>query len=264
MVKTAHEMGIHADLPAVLPMAIGTDEMTLLELTSAYQTFASMGEQATPYAVESVIDASGRQIYQHTPLNHQVIDPNVAYLMTGALKAVLRFGTGASSSRLGIDFPAAGKTGTTQDYKDGYFIGYTPEVVCGVWVGFDQPAPTGMTGAQSALPAWVDFMVSTAPDDAQDFAIPSGIEMATIDPASGGLATPACPRTVMLPFLIGSAPTQLCPLHGGLLASVPPLIPPEVSVPAAMPSAVPNAVPSPTNSDVFGKIGSFFGSLFHH
>jgi penicillin-binding protein 1B len=264
MVKTAHEMGIHADLPAVLPMAIGTDEMTLLELTSAYQTFASMGEQATPYAVESVIDASGRQIYQHTPLNHQVIDPNVAYLMTGALKAVLRFGTGASSSRLGIDFPAAGKTGTTQDYKDGYFIGYTPEVVCGVWVGFDQPAPTGMTGAQSALPAWVDFMVSTAPDDAQDFAIPSGIEMATIDPASGGLATPACPRTVMLPFLIGSAPTQLCPLHGGLLASVPPLIPPGVSVPAAMPSAAPNAVPSPTNSDVFGKIGSFFGSLFHH
>ncbi len=262
MVKTAHEMGIQTDLPAVLPMAIGADEVTLLELTSAYQTFASMGEQATPYAVESVIDASGRQIYQHTPQTRQVIDPNVAYLMTGGLKAVLRFGTGASSSRLGIDFPAAGKTGTTQDYKDGYFIGYTPDVVCGVWVGFDQPAPTGMTGAQSALPAWVDFMVSTAPDDAQDFAIPSGIEMATIDPASGGLATSACPRTVKLPFLIGSAPTQLCPLHGGLLASMPPPSPPEVSAPAAMPSVVPNAVPSPTNSDVFGKIGSFFGSLF--
>src|SRR5208283_302003 len=177
---------------------------------------------STPYAVESVIDASGRQIYQHTPQTHQMIDPNVAYLMTGALKAVLRFGTAASSSHLGIDFPAAGKTGTTQDYKDGYFIGYTPDVVCGVWVGFDQPAPTGMTGAQSALPAWVDFMVSTAPDDAQDFAIPSGIEMATIDPASGGLATPACPRTMSLPFLIGSAPTQQCPLHsGGLLASMP-------------------------------------------
>jgi penicillin-binding protein 1B len=265
MVKTAHEMGIHADLPAVLPMAIGADEMTLIELTSAYQTFASMGEQATPYAVESVIDASGRQIYQHTPQTHQVIDPNVAYLMTGALKAVLRFGTGASSARLGIDFPAAGKTGTTQDYKDGYFIGYTPDVVCGVWVGFDQPAPTGMTGAQSALPAWVDFMVSTAPDDAQDFAIPSGIEIATIDPASGGLATPACPRAVKLPFLIGSAPTQLCPLHGGLLASAP--LPPmstSVSMPAAMPSPAPNALPSPTKSDMFGKIGSFFGSLFHH
>ncbi len=264
MVKTAHEMGIHSDLPAVLPMAIGADEVTLLELTSAYQTFASMGEQATPYAVESVIDANGKQIYQHTPETSQVIDPNVAYLMTGGLKAVLRSGTGASSARLGIDFPAAGKTGTTQDYKDGYFIGYTPEVVCGVWVGFDQPAPTGMTGAQSALPAWVDFMVSTAPDDAQDFAIPSGVEFATIDPASGGLATPACPRIVRLPFLIGSAPTQQCPLHGGLLASIPPAVPPEASVPAAMPSPEPNAAPSATNSDMFGKVGSFFRSLFSH
>jgi penicillin-binding protein 1B len=264
MVKTAHEMGIHADLPAVLPMAIGADEMTLLELTSAYQTFASMGEQATPYAVESVIDASGREIYRHAPQTHQVIDPNVAYLMTGGLKAVLRSGTGASSTRLGIDFPAAGKTGTTQDYKDGYFIGYTPEVVCGVWVGFDQPAPTGMTGAQAALPAWVDFMVATAPDDAQDFAIPSGIEMAAIDPASGGLATPACPRVVKLPFLIGSAPTQQCPLHGGLLASMPPATAPVESAPAAMGSPAPSAVPSSTNSDVFGKIGSFFGSLFSH
>ena len=264
MVKTAHEMGIHSDLPAVLPMAIGADEVTLLELTSAYQTFASMGEQATPYAVESVIDANGKQIYQHTPETSQVIDPNVAYLITGGLKAVLRSGTGASSARLGIYFPAAGKTGTTQDYKDGYFIGYTPEVVCGVWVGFDQPAPTGMTGAQSALPAWVDFMVSTAPDDAQDFAIPSGVEFATIDPASGGLATPACPRIVRLPFLIGSAPTQQCPLHGGLLASIPPAVPPEASVPAAMPSPEPNAAPSATNSDMFGKVGSFFRSLFSH
>ncbi|HVN29795.1 MAG TPA: penicillin-binding transpeptidase domain-containing protein, partial [Candidatus Binataceae bacterium] len=262
MVKTAHEVGIHQDLPAVLPMAIGADEMTLLELTSAYQTFASMGEQATPYAVESVVDASGREIYHHTPQTRQVIDPNIAYLMTGGLKAVLKSGTAASSTRLGVDFPAAGKTGTSQDYKDGYFIGYTPELVCGVWVGFDQPAPTGMTGAQSALPAWVDFMVATAPDDAEDFAIPSGIEMASIDPASGGLATPACPRTMRLPFLLGTVPTQQCPLHGGVFASNP--TPPEVSsMPAAMPMPTPNAMPSPTNSDVFGKIGNFFSSLFH-
>jgi len=264
MVKTAHEMGITTDLPAVLPMAIGADEVTLLELTSAYQTFASMGEQGTPYAVESVLDAHGREIYQHAAQTRQVIDPNVAYLMTGALKAVLRYGTGAPSARLGVDFPAAGKTGTTQDYKDGYFMGYTPEIVCGVWVGFDQPAPTGMTGAQSALPAWVDFMVSTAADDAPDFAIPSGVEMASIDPTSGGLATAACPRAIKLPFLIGSAPTQQCSLHGGLLASAPPTPPVEAAVPAAIPSPEPNASASPSNSDVFGKIGNFFGSLFSH
>ena len=121
-----------------------------------------------------------------------------------------------------------------------------------------------MTGAQSALPAWVDFMVSTAPDDAQDFAIPSGIEMATIDPASGGVATSACPRTVKLPFLIGTAPTQQCALHGDLLASAPPPTAPEVSFPAAMPSPEPKAVPSATNLDIFDRIGSFFGSLFSH
>jgi hypothetical protein len=106
-------------------------------------------------------------------------------------------------------------------------------------------------------------MVSTAPDDAQDFAIPSGIEMAAIDPTSGGLATPACPHVFRLPFLIGSAPTQLCPLHsGGLLASMPAPAPPELSAPAAEPSPAPAAAPSATNSDIFGKIGSFFGSLF--
>jgi penicillin-binding protein 1B len=264
MVKTAHELGIRDDLPAVLPMSIGADEMTLLELTSAYQAFASSGSRSTPYAVESVIDGGGHEVYQHAEDAHQVIDPNVAYLMTGALKEVLRLGTGASSSRLGIDFPAAGKTGTTQDFKDGYFIGYTPELVCGAWVGFDQPAPTGMTGASAALPAWVDFMVATAPDDAQDFPQPSGIEMATIDPASGGLATPSCPRKVELPFLIGTAPTQQCPLHGGLFASTPISIP-FGSSPSTFgaPPLQPNPSASPAQSDVFGKIGSFFGSFFH-
>jgi penicillin-binding protein 1B len=263
MVQTAHEMGIHEDLPAVLPMAIGADEVTLLELTSAYQVFASLGSESSPYAVEAVADASGREVYRHTPDAHQEIDQNVAYLMTGALKAVLRYGTGASSQRLGINFPAAGKTGTTQDFKDGYFIGYTPDVVCGAWVGFDQPAPTGMTGAQSALPAWVDFMISTAPDDAPDFAQPSGVEMATIDPASGGLATAACPRKLELPFLLGTAPTQRCSLHGGMFAasaSMPP-IPTEGTPPSSMPQ--PSASPSPANSDVFGKLGSLLSSLFH-
>jgi len=263
MVKTAHEVGIHSELPAVLPMAIGADEITLLELTSAYQTFASAGAWAMPYSVESVLDASGHEVYRHRPEVRQVIDPNVAYLMTGGLKAVLRSGTGASSARLGVAFPAAGKTGTTQDYRDGYFIGYTPEVVCGVWVGFDQPAPTGMTGAQAALPAWADFMNATSPDALEDFAIPSGIEMASIDPASGGLATPACPRTMDLPFLIGTAPRRQCPLHGGILASAPHEIAPAAAMPAAIPSPEPSASASPTQSDVLGKIGSFFGSLFH-
>jgi penicillin-binding protein 1B len=266
IVKTAHEMGIHEDLQAYLPISIGADETTLLELTSAYQVFATEGDQSPTYAVEAVIDAKGHLIYQHEDQSNRIIRPAVAYLITGALKAVLRYGTGASAGRLGIDFPAAGKTGTTQDYKDAYFIGYTPAIVCGVWVGFDQPESLGMTGAQAALPAWVQFMQDAAPADPEDFPEPSGITMATIDPETGGLATPACPKQISLPFLIGTAPTQMCPLHGGILASVPappPAFSPTMPAPGAPPPQ-PVAAASPSSSDVFGAIGHFFKGIFSH
>jgi membrane carboxypeptidase/penicillin-binding protein len=268
-VRTAHELGVSADLPAVLPISIGADEVTLLELVGAYQAFASEGILAEPYAVESVVDAKDHVIYHHEDVSDRVIRPAVAYLITGALKAVLRYGTGASSARLGLDFPAAGKTGTTQDYKDAYFIGYTPRIVCGVWVGFDEPASLGLTGAQAALPAWVQFMIDSAPAQPEDFPEPSGVTTAVIDPETGGLATSSCPQAVSLPFLIGTAPTQMCPVHGGMLASGPSPAPLPVSgtsmpEPNAMPSAAPAGVASPSNSDVFGAIGHFFDGLFHH
>jgi len=266
IVKTAHEMGIHEDLQAYLPISIGADETTLLELTSAYQVFATEGEQSPPYAVEAVIDAKGHLIYQHEDQSNRIIRPAVAYLITGALKAVLRYGTGASAGRLGLDFPAAGKTGTTQDYKDAYFIGYTPAIVCGVWVGFDQPESLGLTGAQAALPAWVQFMQDAAPAVPEDFPEPSGITMATVDPESGGLATPACPKQIPLPFLIGTAPTQMCPLHGGILASVPvapPVFNPTTPAPGTPPPQ-PVAAASPSSSDVFGAIGNFVRGIFSH
>src|SRR5216684_331589 len=243
IVRTAHEMGIHEDLPAVLPISIGADETTLLELASAYQVFATEGVQSPPYAVEAVVDAKGHEIYQHAEEENRVIRPAAAYLITGALKAVLRYGTGASAGRMGLDFPAAGKTGTTQDYKDAYFIGYTPQIVCGVWVGFDEPQSLGLTGAQAALPTWVQFMQDAAPADPEDFPEPSGITMATIDPESGGLATSACPKQVPLPFLDGTQPTQICPLHGGIFASAP--APPLPGMPGAEPSPGGFATPQP-------------------
>jgi penicillin-binding protein 1B len=265
IVKTAHEMGIHEDLQAYLPISIGADETTLLELTSAYQVFATEGEQSPPYAVEAVVDAKGHQIYHHEDESNRVIRPAVAYLITGALKAVLRYGTGASAGRLGLDFPAAGKTGTTQDYKDAYFIGYTPAIVCGVWVGFDEPESLGLTGAQAALPAWVQFMQDAAPADPEDFPEPSGVTMATIDPETGGLATPSCPKQVALPFLIGTEPTQMCSLHGGMFASAPAPVPVSTTMPP--PSSTqpqPVAAASPSSSDVFGAVGKFFKGIFSH
>ncbi|HEV2170002.1 MAG TPA: penicillin-binding transpeptidase domain-containing protein, partial [Candidatus Binatus sp.] len=265
IVRTAHELGIQEDLPEVLPISIGADETTLLELAGAYQIFASGGEQDPPYAVESVVDASGHMIYHHDDLSQQVLRPAVAYLITGALKAVLRYGTGARAAGLGLDFPAAGKTGTTQDFHDGYFIGYTPRIVCGVWVGYDEPQSIGMPGADAALPAWVHFMTDAVPSDSPEFAEPSGIVMAAIDPQSGGLATPQCPRNLSLPFLVGSEPTQQCPLHGGLLASIPNPFgssTPPAGAPSPATVAGPGAMPSPSSNSVLGGIGSFFSKMF--
>ncbi|MGC1344208.1 MAG: PBP1A family penicillin-binding protein, partial [Candidatus Binataceae bacterium] len=262
IVQTAHELGIQEELPAVLPISIGADETTLLELVGAYQVFANAGAQDPPYAVASVVDAAGHVIFHHQDDENRVINPSVAYLITGALEQVLRYGTGASAQRMGLKFPAAGKTGTTQDYHDGYFIGYTPDLVCGVWVGFDEPQSLGMPGASAALPAWVSFMIHAVPDDSPDFAEPSGVVMATIDPQSGGLATPACPRAIALPFLVGTAPTTPCGGEG-ILASLPAALggtpnppPGATSAPGAIPP-IPSTSPSP------GGISGFFHRLFH-
>jgi penicillin-binding protein 1B len=267
IVKTAHELGLHEHLPAVLPISIGADETTLLELTGAYQAFASGGIEAPPFAVMDVVDGAGHVVYHHEDDSQRVVQPAVAYLITGALRQVLRYGTGAAAPRMGVTFPAAGKTGTTQDYHDAYFIGYTPDLVCGVWVGFDEPRSIGLTGAGAALPAWAHFMVATAGPGSPDFPEPSGITMATIDPQSGGLATAACPRAIALPFLLGTAPTNMCPLHGGGMYASAPAANPVVGAAGAPPppqaAPMPSAAPSPSSESVFGSVGRFFSGIFH-
>ena len=111
--------------------------------------------------------------------------------------------------------PAAGKTGTTNDYGDAWFAGYTPDLVTVVWVGFDRRQPIGLAGAQAALPIWTAFMKrATAGRPARDFEVPGGIVLATVDPASGGRATSACPETIVEAFLEADVPTRECPLHG--------------------------------------------------
>ncbi|MGH7815363.1 MAG: transglycosylase domain-containing protein [Candidatus Binataceae bacterium] len=266
IVRTAHQLGITNDLPAVLPIAIGADEVTLLELTGAYQVFADAGIRMPPYAVESAVDAKGHLIYQHQDDSQREIRPAVAYLITGALRAVLRYGTGASAPRLGLDFPAAGKTGTTQDYHDAYFAGYTPDIVCGAWVGFDRPESIGLTGASAALPAWVAFMKAAAPAVSDEFPEPPGVTIAAIDPESGGLASPSCPRSVAMPFLLGTAPTRYCAPSGAIIATGPRPVPAPIRVAPGVtpppPPPGPIAAPSPASSGVFGSVGRFFSGIF--
>jgi penicillin-binding protein 1B len=267
MVSTAHLMGIRGNLPNYLPISIGAGEVTLLDLAAAYSVFASGGVLRAPYAVEAVTDAHEHLIYRHVSEPSRLMSRAVAYLMTGALQAVFSYGTAAGAARLGLDFPAAGKTGTTEDYRDAYFMGYTRDLVTGIWVGFDKPQSIGLSGAQAALPAWVDFMLTSDRQPEAGFGDPPpGITMVTIDPTSGGLATDQCPKKAALPFLTGTEPTRICPLHGGLMASTAPVT---STLPEGNPVSNPNpglAAPSPTPaaSNVFGSVGKFFGSLFGH
>jgi penicillin-binding protein 1B len=265
IIRTAHAMGINENLPNYLPISIGAADMTLLELTSAYQVFASGGVERPPYAITSVVDGQGHLIYEYRGRQRRLMSHAIAYLMTGALRGVLQFGTAASAEKIGLNFDAAGKTGTTDDYRDAYFIGYTRQLVCGVWVGFDQPESIGLTGAQAALPGWVHFMTKAVRQPQLGFGPPpGGITMVTVDPTSGGIATPSCPRTVSLPYLSGTEPTQQCTLHGGMFAGLT-----HSPVTTADSGAAPDNGPAPAaqpgppaHNGFFGAVGNFFGSVF--
>ena len=272
IIRTARSLGITSPLPDYLPITIGAGEVTLLELTGAYQVFASGGVVRPPFAIEAIVDGGNHVIYEHPTTQERLMSRAVAYLITGALQGVFQYGTASSAARLGLNFQAAGKTGTTDDYRDAYFMGYTRRLVTGVWVGFDAPETIGLTGAAAALPAWIQYMNNAVRQPALGFGPPPpGIVMLSIDPASGGIATPACPRVQQLPFLEGTEPTQLCALHSGSSA------PAATTVASGAPggstdteaangavSATPAPSPGPgtaTNS-VFGAVGNFFGSIF--
>jgi penicillin-binding protein 1B len=143
--------------------------------------------------------------------------------MTHLLQGVVdtATGTGHSARVVGLTGAAAGKTGTTDDTGDAWFIGYTPDIVAGVWVGHDSNSPTGLTGAQGALPIWTDFVRAVAgPDTPREFPVPDGIVWRSVDPLSGDLATPACPHARREPFLVGTEPHEPCTLHRPALTAV--------------------------------------------
>ena len=277
IIRTAHALGIRSELPNYLPVTIGAGEITLLELTGAYQVFASGGVLRPPYAIEAIVGGDNRVIYQHPVEQERLMSQAVAYLITGALQGVFQYGTAAGATRLGLDFKAAGKTGTTDDYRDAYFMGYTRQVVTGVWVGFDEPEPIGLTGAAAALPAWIDYMRGAVRQPDLGFgAPPPGITMLSIDPASGGIATPACPRVQTMPFLEGTEPTRPCPLHSGLSPSPTttadagggPDGSADTEAPGGAASTAPNpaagAPPRAAANGVLGAVGNFFDSLIGH
>lgn len=214
VLKTARLAGITSPLEAIPSMPLGSFEVTPRELAYAYTTIASGGIRFDPFALSSVTTAKGDVLIAKTAKQKNVFDPRVTYLAGYAMEGVLERGTAMEAKDLGLDFPASGKTGTTNGNRDSWFVGFTPDVVCAVWVGYDTAADTGLTGAQGALHIWMRFMQSVyARSKPSTFIPPKGIQMAVIDPKTGYLATPECPKTFNEAYLEGTAPKKTCPEH---------------------------------------------------
>ncbi|MFC1718977.1 penicillin-binding protein 1A, partial [Candidatus Poribacteria bacterium] len=201
-------MGIKTPLAPYPSLALGASEVTVLELTSAYGVFANQGMRAEPICVKYVLDREGSILEENTPSVQRVLDKKVAYLTTYLMEGVVEEGTGRNSRRVyGFRRPAAGKTGTTNNETDAWFIGFTPDLVTGVWVGFDDPIKsTRRTGAEGALPIWSDFMKAAADGSVKEFRAPDGILFKDIDADTGLPATQGSEKVIREAFIRGTEP----------------------------------------------------------
>jgi penicillin-binding protein 1B len=216
VVQIARQMGLGNNIQATPAVALGAYEMTAIDVAAGYTAFADGGVRAEPEFLHSVVSADGTVVEKFAPQTHLVLDPRVAYLVTSLLKDVLNKGTGAAVRAHGFTLPAAAKTGTS---RDGWFAGFTSNLLTVIWIGFDDNRDLGLTGGAAAAPVWADFMIRAtalpAYRDVNDFAMPEGVQSVLIDPESLELATPNCPATREEVYVAGSAPTQFCELHGG-------------------------------------------------
>ncbi len=225
----ARRMGIKSPIEQNLSMALGSSEVGLLELTSAYGVIANRGIRNDPLFVLKVEDKAGNVLERDAPRPVEVLSEETASVMTSMLESVMDHGTGFPARALGFTYPAAGKTGTMDEYKDAWFVGFIPGLVCGTWVGFDEKRVIGpgMTGARAALPIWTDFMIgATRGRPPEDFPLPVGTVTRQICAESGMLATDACPNVTTEMFDEGSQPTEYCTVHPGR-----PLQPPQADAP---------------------------------
>jgi penicillin-binding protein 1B len=189
-------------------MALGTAEATPLQMASAYSAFAANGTRTTPIAITRVTTGSGMTMAQPSAQKNEVLRPPIAYVMTSFMKDVVNRGTGAPLRARGFKFNVAGKTGTS---RDGWFAGYTPDLVCVVWVGFDDGSQLGLTGAASALPIWGDFMsaaLTIHPEWTGDWQMPDGVQQADIDPTTGDIAKADATTKRGEVFINGTVPGQ--------------------------------------------------------
>ena len=205
---------------ADLSLALGTEEVTLSELVAAYTPLANAGLRSEPRTVVRIFERNRRAWSDFPPAVTPVLSPATAFITTWMMKDVMVYGTAKGLKKFARERPSAGKTGTTDDYRDAWFVGYTPQLITGVWVGYDKPKPggRGFTGGAISAPIWGRFMrTALASKPAVDFPKPDTVLSAVIDPTTGQLATPDCPVKREEYYLAGTEPTQYCSRHGGNL-----------------------------------------------
>jgi len=213
----AKRAGLNAKIKGYPSIALGAFEVTPLEMAGAYTIFANEGRRVEPHALIAVSSPDGQVSKKYNYEATDVIRPELAYLMTNLMEGVMTNGTGVGVRARGFNLPAAGKTGTS---RDGWFAGYTKDLLAIAWVGYDDNHDLNLEGAHSALPIWTDFMLKAyklypvRDVDSMYFDAPSGIDSVRLDRDSLGLATPSCPDTFEEVFISGSAPTSYCPIHG--------------------------------------------------
>jgi len=212
----AKQAGI-TSVKATPAMALGAYDATPIDMASAYTVFADNGVRISPQWVNSVRNANGDVVMDFKPERRDVLDPRVAYVMTDMMEGVLNFGTAFSVRARGFTAPAAGKTGTSHD---GWFAGYTSNLLCIVWVGYDDYSDIRLSGAQTAAPIWAEFMKKaiTLPQysDVAAFTQPTGVVDVELDKATNLLATPSCPETYTAAFIAGTEPNQTCDQPTGM------------------------------------------------
>ena len=204
VIRFSKALGMQSISAPNLSLALGTSEVTLIELTAAYAVFANQGKFIAPYGVTSVMDSAGDTIWKAKPKQRLAMSMDSAAIMTDMLEAVVREGTGRSARILPP--PLAGKTGTTNDYRDALFIGYTPSIATGVWVGNDDASTLGPkeTGARAALPIWITFMKSASTRQSQQyFDLPQGVQRVHINSKTGDSLDATHPEAT--PVLVKSA-----------------------------------------------------------
>jgi penicillin-binding protein 1B len=214
VVALAKGAGMNEDIRATPAVALGSYDVTPLEIAGAYTVFANGGMRVSPQLFTSVRNQRGEPVLSGESETRRVLDPRVAFLMVDMLQEVMRTGTAAGVRSRGFKLPAAGKTGTSHD---GWFVGFTSELLCVVWIGFDDYHELGLEGARSALPVWTEFMQEATRykryREAKPFPQPAGVLRATVDPTTGLLAMPYCPWVESSWFVAGTEPASFCELH---------------------------------------------------